>query len=155
MSIYGPPLDEPPNPTSQEARAQLAAADAPPIISRRDRRLHACALAGAGLCFGIYAVLLEEFGGDEPRATVFLFVLTAGTAAAFALTGLARSTPRHANLQTWLGFVISLPLSSAGTLVLRFKGPADAPLWLQGLVIVVVALPLSLVGLRILWSGNR
>ena len=155
MTIDGPPLGDPPPLTSQEAQERLALAARPPIISRRDLRLHAAASVAMGVVMGIFGVLFQEVRGEEPWASVLGVLVILGAGVLGALLRRLPSAPRNRQVLDFVGFVVTLLVLVPGVLVLASSEPDDAPLWLQCVVVAVAAMPLTFVGWRILRSGSR
>lgn len=148
-------MGDPPRPTSAEAMEQLAVAQRPALATARDRRRHAMAGVASGVGFGLYTVIAAAVGGEDPWFTILLLVFVGAQSLVAWWQGQSTSLPRHGKALGWVGFVASMIAFTVGMVVLNRAEPAGPDPWLQCLVFVGVAAPMSLVGWLVLRSGRR
>jgi hypothetical protein len=107
--------------TPQQAREQLAEAEAATDRRAGDRRVHALATAGFGLLVGAYLAVsrLAEGTAWQTSATTF-YVLLLFALAAWQTRG-ASTWPRHARLTSWVGLGVTMLLLLAAMMAFNVR----------------------------------
>jgi hypothetical protein len=133
-----------PDITPEQARRQLAHADARPLASRRDRRVHAVGTALFGLTGGVFMASQNMASGlaDALISAAFLVLLVAEGA---WIERAARTVPRRARRWSRVGLAGSLLLALGVVLPwLNLQAQSEPNTWpmvaLGGLVVAVPSL---------------
>ena len=154
MQPYGPPLEEPPDPTPDQAREQLALAGGPPVVRRADLVVHASTSVVLGVLFGFWPLAMTALDPPAPWHTVAWVALMVTAAGLGSWQQHTRTVPRHAQRRYWAAAGVTIVLMLVGTVVVGpgdSSGPVTA---VQVGVAAVVASPIVACGLLIL-RGRR
>ena len=107
--------------TPQQARAQLAEAEAATDRRAGDRHVHALATAGFGLLVGGYLAVSRLAEGTAWQApAVAFYVLLLLALAAWQTRG-ASTWPRHARLTSWVGLGVTMLLLLAAMMAFNVR----------------------------------
>ncbi|NNM46435.1 hypothetical protein [Knoellia koreensis] len=149
--------------TSQQAKAQLAAAQATEVTTTHDRRVHGLATAGFGVAMGAYVAVQRVVDGTSAETPLLAVYAIALLGLVTWQTRAARSVPRSSRLVGYVGLAGSFVLMMATIMWLNIRGTGRlggvegqpeswGVLLLAG---VVIALPMLVAGVRILRGGTR
>ncbi len=107
--------------TPQQAREQLAEAEAATNRRADDRRVHALATAGFGLLIGAYVALYRLAEGSGWQVVVLSSYVLMLVALSLWQTRSSRSWPRHARRVSWTGFTATMVLFLAVVMTLNYR----------------------------------
>ncbi len=143
--------------TPQEAREQLAHAEA--ATGRRDaeRRVHALATAGFGLLVGAYLAVSRVTEDTRWETVVIAFYVLLLLALTSWQTRGARAWPRHARRTSWIGLGATMVLFLAAVIAFNVREagqeldgvPKTENIGLLVLAGVAVAAPMVVAAVRI------
>ncbi len=143
--------------TPQEAREQLAHAEA--ATGRRDaeRRVHALATAGFGLLVGAYLAVSRVTEDTRWETVVIAFYVLLLLALTSWQTRGARAWPRHARRTSWIGLGATMVLFLAAVIAFNVREagqeldgvPQTENIGLLVLAGVAVAAPMVVAAVRI------
>ncbi|QKE85572.1 hypothetical protein [Arthrobacter sp. NEB 688] len=149
--------------TPQQAREQLAHAEA--ATGRRDaeRRVHALATAAFGLLIGVFLAVSRISEDTRYESVVIAFYALALVALTTWQTRGARAWPRHARRTSWVGLGTTMVLFLAAVMVFNVREmqqeraglPQTENIGLLVLAGLLVAAPMVLAGLRIRRGDQR
>lgn len=149
--------------TPQQAREQLARAEA--ATGRRDpeRRVHALATAGFGLLVGAYLAVSRISEDTQWEAVVIAFYVLLLLALTTWQTRGARAWPRNTRRTSWVGLAATMVLFLAAVMAFNVREagqeldgvPQTENVGLLVLAGVVVAAPMVLAALRIRRGGTE
>ncbi|MGG5257932.1 hypothetical protein [Phycicoccus avicenniae] len=149
--------------TPQQAREQLAHAEA--ATGRRDaeRRIHALATAGFGLLVGAFLAVSRVTEDTRYESVVIAFYVLLLLALTTWQTRGARAWPRNTRRTSWIGLGVTMVLFLAAIIAFNVREaqqeldgvPQTENVGLLVLAGLVVAAPMVLAAVRIRRGGTR
>lgn len=149
-------MDDRHQPTPQEAREQLAAAQARQLGSARDRRIHAVGTAVLGLTVGVFMATQNMVSLGTSGALLFVAFAVVCLGEAWWVERAARTVPRRSRLWSRLGIGGSVVLALVVVMPwLNLSAQSGPNTWPMVTVGAAVAAAPSVIAAAAIAAGRR